>query len=452
MIVLLCALLVSVLGNGDVHANSCHAPFLIGTEYNTSLSVCPYADIYSQSEVDPSDSGICICQYTWNDASLTIPVVRGPNCTAMSAFDEKPWDICNDNDLMPPQAPGYRFVCDSTLNPPYGMCVREETPWPECSMSFQCLDGNECTLDYCMSSKCYHYFTEFTPCNAGTGLFSGLCFEGTCVSRASYKTCTDCCSSHADCEDSDQCTIERCISDDCYVFPVTFTRPYVRDLQPVEYQHECCTDLDPNTLQMCENGECHVFIMTQTIDETTCRVDTCINENCDLSLYMRFHYDDENECTHFNCTTLMTMEWPSIVYETGTLCSLGRCDNGTCILCTTDIECDDENECTIDICTPTGCSYLHTADGTTCALSWNETGVCYDGVCTSTLPQVMLPGGALVGIILGIFFGILILGVLVVFVPTWLVQPNIPPTVGASYGAGVTSVSSSYPHRRRSIK
>jgi hypothetical protein len=111
---------------------------------------------------------------------------------------------------------------------------------PRCHSPRDCYDGDPCTLDACDNGKCrFQPAPDATPC--GDGLFcNGLetCQAGTCVDgtppdcddgnactedgcgeplgRCIHEGSSDCCTSDADCADTDVCSMnERCAEGTC---------------------------------------------------------------------------------------------------------------------------------------------------------------------------------------------------------------------------------------------
>ncbi len=65
-----------------------------------------------------------------------------------------------------------------------------------------------------------------------------------------------------------------------------------------------------------------------------------------------------------------------------------RCDtrSGRCVACVADIDCDDDNPCTLDACDLSACSHVVRADGVDCDTDGvcNGGAACADGVCVAT--------------------------------------------------------------------
>ncbi|MBU0975971.1 S8 family serine peptidase [Patescibacteria group bacterium] len=75
--------------------------------------------------------------------------------------------------------------------------------------------------------------------------------------------------------------------------------------------------------------------------------------------------------------------------ECGAVCSGEKeCINGQCkvLQCTIKEDCDDENECTIDVCDAGTCIYSNFPDGSECTSCDSEGCVCKTGKCTSKSP------------------------------------------------------------------
>ena len=152
-----------------------------------------------------------------------------------------------------------------------------------------------------------------------------------------------------------------------------------------------CNDGNPCTHDRCEGSECVAAhcVHPRVENGTGCSLrgasGVCINGVCDLCAGVVCE-DDGNECIDDVCETYTgTCGVPA---DNGTVCEYkgilpGFCASGFCAksLCE-DGTCDDGNECTDDMCDPLArrCSYIPVEDGTTCDLAGFR-GVCLSGVC-----------------------------------------------------------------------
>ena len=68
-----------------------------------------------------------------------------------------------------------------------------------CSTPADCDDSNDCTIDDCVGSVCqYTPASDNSSCNGG----SGICCSGSCDTAA--------CSVNSDCDDGDSCSTDTC--------------------------------------------------------------------------------------------------------------------------------------------------------------------------------------------------------------------------------------------------
>ena len=156
-----------------------------------------------------------------------------------------------------------------------------------------------------------------------------------------------------DCEDEDQCTLNRCD-------PVDRTCSYPPDLD----REPCDFDGAPG---LCSAG--------------VCVKDLCADDHC----------NDSNVCTtdfcdwiDGNCTNTAVEDGQSCTVDAGTGGAsegAGYCLEGVCVPdpCLGN-PCDDDNLCTLDSCSPPDgtCSNIDRVDGTPCM---DDLGQCVEGVC-----------------------------------------------------------------------
>lgn len=202
-----------------------------------------------------------------------------------------------------------------------------------------CSDGNPCTVDICThdcsTATCVHDPVDNgTPCTLRGA--SGICSGGVCDLCAAI-VCED---------DGNECTSDTC---------------------------------DPNT------GRCGVPAADGTVCEYKglfagfCASGFCAKSVCDDGVC-----DDSNECTSDECDPIARRCSYSPV-EDGTVCDLddasGVCLSGVCQPepdCEFDEDCDDQNDCTRDLCVDGFCELVPLAEGMPCD---DGTGVCESGTC-----------------------------------------------------------------------
>ena len=261
----------------------------------------------------------------------------------------------------------------------------------------ECNDQNPCTDDLCdpASGECsYIAVTENAPCDFD-GL-PGLCRSGVCVDAGFCEG--------VDCDDENACTNDVCIraTGDCSYAAVAENTPCsFGGLPGLCRSGECenarlcegvsCDDHNECTENLCNpvNGEC---VFTPVPDNTTCDFGDfpglCRTGECeDAQLCEGVSCDDHNECTEDLCNPA-NGECVFTPFPDDTTCDFGGlaglCVSGLCedaALCE-GVVCDDDNECTEDLCIPmTGdCSHPALLDDTSCDFG-GFPGVCTSGVC-----------------------------------------------------------------------
>ncbi len=152
-----------------------------------------------------------------------------------------------------------------------------------------------------------------------------------------------------------------------------------------------CDDGNPCTEDACDpaDGSCS---HAPAADGTECAFGAdpgqCDSGEC-VSLCRDVDCNDENQCTEDVCDRA-TGECVNTRRPDGARCDLGElpgvCESGVCVdaqLCR-EVDCGDDNDCTDDVCDPTdgSCSNPNKVDGATCDLD-GLPGVCEAGVCVS---------------------------------------------------------------------
>lgn len=218
-------------------------------------------------------------------------------------------------------------VCDGN-----GACVASTAP--------PCDDQNPCTTDACApGTGCSH-----TPLAAGTSCSDGDICNGVEVCDAN-AVCQP--GTALDCADTDPCTVDACDA-------------------VMGCQHQTaadgasCSDGDAcNGVEVCMGGAC----MPGTAP-------VC---------------DDQNPCTTDACDSAAGCTFTAV--SDGTSCADADVCNGTevCVggTCASEspLDCDDQNDCTVDSCDAQGgCQHAHAADGTACAGAGCN-GTCAAGSC-----------------------------------------------------------------------
>lgn len=213
----------------------------------------------------------------------------------------------------------------------------------ECSLSNVevCEDDDPCTADDCFDGACTHEpAADDTPCTARDGM-AGSCQEGACVVQ---------CSSDAECDDANVCTIDSC---DLAVGQCTF-----EELDGVEADASEQTDGD------CQVVECEAGVAVDNPD------------NGDDP-------DDGNDCTDDDCSGGRPTFTP---LGAGAACGVdGLCDGmGACVDCLSPMDCTNlppDDDCQIRTCTDGVCGQDFAPQGTAVNATLQTSGNCQEIVC-----------------------------------------------------------------------
>ncbi len=243
------------------------------------------------------------------------------------------------------------------------VCASGTCTHPNLSNGTLCTDdGNECTSDTCQSGTCTHpNLSNGTACtDDGIGCTTDFCQTGVCEHTLSDGRCND----------NNECTDDVCnptIGD-----PVTGCV-----LTPDDTNN--CSDGNACTTDACQAGVCQSTAVPGCI---LCSVDaTC---------------DDGNQCTVDDCFlgACRNTSIPGLCNDGNACTEFDQCQSGTCIgqtvvgctPCGIDIDCDDANSCTADLCVAGRCENNVLADGVTCV----DDGItctidtCLAGACQHT--------------------------------------------------------------------
>ncbi|MGB0589551.1 MAG: hypothetical protein ACPGU1_07735 [Myxococcota bacterium] len=235
-----------------------------------------------------------------------------------------------------------------------------------------CDDSNDCTADSCApSTGCvYDALEDGLACDDGVFCtVDEVCGEGVC-GAGDARTC----------DDEDPCTDETCEGDECVP---TFNQAMCDDGAPCTSGEFCtegicgggapadCDDGDVCTIDLCDEEVGCVHLPTQNA--------CCTEEGGGC--------DDANPCTTASCdeATGECIQSPNTAAcDDGDACTAGDiCAELTCA--GTALDCDDDNPCTDDLCSPAdGCLHIP-QDGAPCddLLECSTGDVCSGGECTS---------------------------------------------------------------------
>ncbi|MBI5609584.1 MAG: hypothetical protein HY902_11990, partial [Deltaproteobacteria bacterium] len=362
---------------------------------------------------NPCMAGACVdgeCRYGKNKFK--------PECCIEDAdCDDKYYCTLDTCGAMGPD--GYK-VCEHKQDPTKGgagVCCDLQGD------NYQCDDGNGCTWDVCLASKCVH--TEVsecckvdvdcddakictddicvlptdasgvvipdsvgqcthpkndplcceynTDCNDGLYCTVDMCNKptgaqsGTC---SFTKTDPTCCDADSDCNDGKYCTADVCVNHFCVHGPDKF-------------KPDCCetSNLECNDKNPCTNDTCDVAAKKCTYKsngDPTCCVDssTCNDNDCTTTDYC----DSFNTCKYQPAADACKAD---VDCDDGLPCTTDKCDtSGACGKCThdqaagccqADWECDDSKTigttppnpkaaCTADKCVNNKCAYSSIAN------------------------------------------------------------------------------------------
>ena len=205
-----------------------------------------------------------------------------------------------------------------------------------------CNDGNPCTTDACQVGQgCTYTHNEeacddSNACTTGDSCSGGLCLPGPSLA----------------CDDGDVCTADGCTpGEGCITVPNSAP----------------CNDGDACTLaDVCAGGSCQGGQASVCDDNNPCTTDTCDPESGCVYTPTSEVCDDNNPCT------------------TEDACLGGWCIGGAAL------DCDDDDVCTSDACSPPagGCVHNHNVapceDNDPCTTA----DTCAEGTCSGGPPTV----------------------------------------------------------------
>lgn len=248
-----------------------------------------------------------------------------------------------------------------------------------------CNDFNQCTYDSCniTNGQCDFYGTPSEPCSDGIACTENdlcqmdnscsgvpiICNDNNaCTSDSCSTTNGTCIFNPINCDDGDSCTIDTCFQGVCSHIKMT------------------CDDYNPCTFDYCCNGTCIYGSREGFSCESrgTCNENLrCVEpENC-IPFPVNcstINCDDNDPCTTDvnTCVDGLTLFGcgQNSIGLLDTVCAhvaLPSCTPNIHHHCITNIECNDNNPCTTDVCNSTS---------STCSYSYNL-GQCDDGdFCT----------------------------------------------------------------------
>ncbi|MBM4372931.1 MAG: hypothetical protein FJ098_14855, partial [Deltaproteobacteria bacterium] len=172
---------------------------------------------------NPCEIGTCIVstnQCVFSDLPFPDQLDGGPHCCEVHP-DCMPggiWEEDGDNDGDPgPNLPNTLDFCQG------GQCAHvTDENFCTCMAGQACdhpcvPDSNVCTTDACVSNQCMHHPVPGCCLTAADCKDSDLCTTESCVGNVCvFGQVPDCCNKHTDCEDGNPCNVDACISKKCH--------------------------------------------------------------------------------------------------------------------------------------------------------------------------------------------------------------------------------------------
>lgn len=255
-----------------------------------------------------------------------------------------------------------------------------------------CDDNNPCTVDTCHPAKgCgYELLTDGQACDdSNTGTVNDKCTGGVCKG-AIKPGCVD-----TQCDDSNACTIDKCNAagtgclnipdlDGVTCYPTSATHVWKCQAgvcksyeKPMCSTHAECSDSNICTLDLCEAGKCKSYPDNGKAcsDNNECTAgDTCMSNACKG---VEVSCNDNNPCTtdyclsgackHVTISGCGTDPCAGKVCNDNNACTTDSCNSATgacvftqisgCTSCTKDSDCVDNTTCTADSCVSGKCVF-----------------------------------------------------------------------------------------------
>ena len=294
---------------------------------------------------------------------------------------------CNDGKLCTTD------TCNKSANAETGTCQFQVTDSKCCDTNEQCDDGKYCTVGQCVNHSCVFGPDAFKPgcceansdCNDANACTLDTCDVANHVCKAVSNGDPNCCNANEDCDDNNCATLGFC----------DITKQCVFKADPTKCSTTLdCDDKNPCTVDSCDkSGSCGVCIHTpdtqcctvdsQCNDGKVCTTDKCVNNKCANDTKANCCVDDKDAITACDDSSPCTIEY---------------CVNNTCRhtvpkngCCTSDANCTDAVDCTIDKCqnitngqgtcaniVPAGCEGCTTANQ---AVNCNDNNACTADIC-----------------------------------------------------------------------
>lgn len=407
-------------------------------QFNSSMSVTVCDDSDPCTDFDYCDNnGTCVgAKKNCDD---------GNSCTSDECIHGLCYNVpdlifCNDEDDCTADDRCYDGKCKGTIadcddknqctndfcSPTKHSCVNEKLPdntpcddLDPCSLKdiclngictgeqLQCDDNNPCTVDSCGDGNgnqgCAYFFkVEGTRCNDNVACtVNDVCVIYNITNEIPGAVVTGiidesiiCRGTPMDCDDGNECTLDSCDATGgfCINDHIITEGNACNDKISCSLDDKCisgqcvgrlldCNDYNDCTKDYCELGICHhdheLSMNSPCNDENPCTSNDVCN-HLGICAGTTIDCDDENECTLDLCTSDGTCIHPPLITTINNKTDIIKCDDG--IRCTTNdhcdpidgkckgdlITCDDSKPCTIDRCIDGKCYNDKVKIGTPC--------------------------------------------------------------------------------------
>ncbi|MCC7542428.1 MAG: hypothetical protein IT379_39790 [Deltaproteobacteria bacterium] len=251
-------------------------------------------------------------------------------------------------------ATGCVFAPDDSLCPSGNTCsTTEGCSGGTCSSAADCDDGDACTTDQCSAGRCVRPPVE---CDDGNQCTDDECnpADGRCTSTPHARLCDDgngctdgdrcsggsCRSTPRSCSDGNPCTADTC-------------NPTSGACNSTITPSISCEDGDPCTMgtTCTAAGACTGGSGGCPDDGNPCTVETCTGSGCATSNAPNgMSCGTGRQCCNGACASTATD--PMNCGSCGNRCMTptNACVSGACTTCATDADCNDDRDCTMDVC------------------------------------------------------------------------------------------------------
>jgi alpha-tubulin suppressor-like RCC1 family protein/formylglycine-generating enzyme required for sulfatase activity len=242
-------------------------------------------------------------------------------------------------------------------------CVTIKGHKVDCENHADCNDSNPCSVDACTSSK-DGWVCSYGPSgsqNCCKSYFDCDCKDGVWqICKPDNATCVDCLFD-LDCDDTDDISIDSCIAGSCVHCSPDCTDKTCGDDGCDGSCGECGDGNPCNGTETCSNYQCTSGEAVDCSEVSQCLKDECNPQTGKCDLPV----DNSTVCDdEVFCT------------------ELDLCQDGVCIPGDAK-DCDDSDDCTDDSCGPTGCLHESSADHSACD---SGAGKCFFGLCYPLIP------------------------------------------------------------------